>query len=475
MMTNRYPHIEHLQPRRLLALSVATINIAGSPGDDVISLGFTNPDKPALVVTNNGHRTVLPYDTSKLTGIVIACGDGKDIVRPDDSLFAADLSLTILGGTGNDTLIGANGILHRRRDRPRLRQRPRADLLLGGTGDDTIHGGAQGDLIEGGFGNDLLLGNGGNDRIFGGPGFDTIFGGLGNNTIYGGGGDDVILGNGGNDAINGGSGDDLIDGAGGADAIDGSSGDDTLTGGGGGDKLTGGSGNDDIAGNQGNDNIAGDGGDDHLRGRRRRRHSHRRLRQRRRRPPSPTTPAHPQTPRCSLSFPLQHRHLQHIHRTLQRQRQAKFARKKRGVNLVRFCLLSSVGKSHCKPSDNRASYRLAMDSRSAKGLAIDRRSAGWCSSRRALRASRPRMGRHGQLPHSRRKPPQRQNRDLRQQELRAADPRGRALLAEGKTTLKGVPRLSDIDSMIKLLGELGCHVYRHEPGGETGSAWRPGP
>src|SRR5206468_959737 len=37
------------------------------------------------------------------------------------------------------------------------------------------------------------------------------------------------------------------------------------------------------------------------------------------------------------------------------------------------------------------------------------------------------------------------------------------LVAEGKTTLKGVPRLSDIDSMSKLIGELGCHVFRHEP------------
>jgi UDP-N-acetylglucosamine 1-carboxyvinyltransferase len=37
------------------------------------------------------------------------------------------------------------------------------------------------------------------------------------------------------------------------------------------------------------------------------------------------------------------------------------------------------------------------------------------------------------------------------------------LMAEGKTTLHGVPRLSDIDSMSKLIGELGCHVYRHEP------------
>src|SRR5437763_9430000 len=36
------------------------------------------------------------------------------------------------------------------------------------------------------------------------------------------------------------------------------------------------------------------------------------------------------------------------------------------------------------------------------------------------------------------------------------------LLANGKTTLNGVPRLSDIDSMVKLIGELGCHIHRHE-------------
>ncbi len=47
------------------------------------------------------------------------------------------------------------------------------------------------------------------------------------------------------------------------------------------------------------------------------------------------------------------------------------------------------------------------------------------------------------------------------------------LLAEGVSTLKGVPRLSDIDSMSKLLGELGCHVYRHEPGRRPGRRPRP--
>ena len=45
------------------------------------------------------------------------------------------------------------------------------------------------------------------------------------------------------------------------------------------------------------------------------------------------------------------------------------------------------------------------------------------------------------------------------------------LLADGKTTLKSVPRLSDIDSMIRLLGELGCHIYRHDA---TGPGLAPG-
>lgn len=37
------------------------------------------------------------------------------------------------------------------------------------------------------------------------------------------------------------------------------------------------------------------------------------------------------------------------------------------------------------------------------------------------------------------------------------------LMPEGKTTLKSVPRLTDIDSMNKLLVEMGCNVQRHEP------------
>ena len=46
------------------------------------------------------------------------------------------------------------------------------------------------------------------------------------------------------------------------------------------------------------------------------------------------------------------------------------------------------------------------------------------------------------------------------------------LMAEGKTTLKGVPRLVDIESMTELLRELGCRVYRHESSNQ-GSALGP--
>ena len=41
------------------------------------------------------------------------------------------------------------------------------------------------------------------------------------------------------------------------------------------------------------------------------------------------------------------------------------------------------------------------------------------------------------------------------------------LMAEGKTTLHGVPRLSDINSMTKLVGELGAAIRRHDPVSKT--------
>ncbi|HVT90125.1 MAG TPA: UDP-N-acetylglucosamine 1-carboxyvinyltransferase [Tepidisphaeraceae bacterium] len=50
------------------------------------------------------------------------------------------------------------------------------------------------------------------------------------------------------------------------------------------------------------------------------------------------------------------------------------------------------------------------------------------------------------------------------------------LLASGKTRLMGVPRLSDIDSMTKLLADLGCHIARHDsPEGKSKGPALDGP
>ncbi len=47
------------------------------------------------------------------------------------------------------------------------------------------------------------------------------------------------------------------------------------------------------------------------------------------------------------------------------------------------------------------------------------------------------------------------------------------LMAEGKTTLHAVPRLSDIDSMVRLLVELGVDLHRHESPGKSDVAEHP--
>lgn len=71
------------------------------------------------------------------------------------------------GGSGNDTLIGKAG----------------ADTLNGNDGNDTMHGGADNDTLNGGSAADLLHGGTGNDTLNGGDGLDTLYGGDGLDTF----------------------------------------------------------------------------------------------------------------------------------------------------------------------------------------------------------------------------------------------------------------------------------------------------
>jgi Ca2+-binding RTX toxin-like protein len=146
----------------------------------------------------------------------------------------------VIGGSGNDTLVG-NG---------------EANVLRGGGGDDAIDGGAGDDVIDGGAGRDtvdyaartvgvtvdLVAGTGGStgsaerdeltsvESALGGSAADvllgddaatgnTLMGGAGNDWIDGQGGDDSFVDGPGDDTLVGGSGDDTFALSGGADVV----------------------------------------------------------------------------------------------------------------------------------------------------------------------------------------------------------------------------------------------------------------
>ncbi len=156
----------------------------------------------------------------------------------------------ILGGTGSDTITGEEG----------------NDLIIGGVGHDLLKGNDGNDTIYGRSGNDIINGNDGDDYISGGDGYDTISGDEGNDVLYGNGGLDIISGGAGNDFIYGGSGNDQLDGNGGNDLIYGGSGTNIIKGGAGNDTITGGEDYDKIEGGADNDTIFGRSGGDDLHG-----------------------------------------------------------------------------------------------------------------------------------------------------------------------------------------------------------------
>ena len=164
----------------------------------------------------------------------------------DDTLSGANKADVISGGGGDDVIEGGNG----------------SDTLSGGSGDDTLNGGSGNDKLSGGSGNDTLNGGSGNDKLSGGSGNDTLSGGSGNDELEGGSGNDMLFGGSGNDELEGGSGDDMLFGGSGNDELEGGSGDDTLYGGSGKDELEGGSGNDILIGGTGADWLAGGSGKD---------------------------------------------------------------------------------------------------------------------------------------------------------------------------------------------------------------------
>lgn len=210
--------------------------VTGTSGNDNISVDRLNGNR--IRVRMSGFERVFNQnvDAQAFDRIVVFGQSGNDRITVGTSV---GISATLLGGSGNDTLIGSSA----------------ADELDGGAGNDTLNGGA---------GNDVLCGGDGNDTINGGAGDDVLGGDEGNDRLRGDAGNDLLIGNEGNDNLDGGAGNDRLFGQEGNDSLFGQAGNDILVGGNGNDRLNGGAGLDILIGGRGSDTLNGGGGDDVL-------------------------------------------------------------------------------------------------------------------------------------------------------------------------------------------------------------------
>jgi len=160
--------------------------VSGLGNDEIIgdagsnTLAYASVQQQGLDIVDrgtNGVTATLPNPGSTATGGQTG-GPEKDIIHDDIA--------TLVGGNGNDTLIGND---------------------LNNTIVGVAPAGTAG-VKPGPAGNDRLVGGGGGDLLLGAEGNDVEFGGLGNDTLLGADGTDVLIGNSGTDLLNAGNGND---------------------------------------------------------------------------------------------------------------------------------------------------------------------------------------------------------------------------------------------------------------------------
>jgi Ca2+-binding RTX toxin-like protein len=138
----------------------------GGDGTDTAEVNGGNGAE-TFTITANGSRvrfdrlTPAPFslDIGTTENIVVNANGGDDVITAGNGLSAL-VTLTIDGGTGNDTITGGDG----------------ADTLLGGDGNDVIAGGRGNDKAFLGAGDDKFVWNpgDGNDTVEGQDGTDTL-------------------------------------------------------------------------------------------------------------------------------------------------------------------------------------------------------------------------------------------------------------------------------------------------------------
>lgn len=283
------------------SLNGRVLTIMGTIGDDVIEVSglsgaaiarvnnieqeFTDIDEIFVLADEGDDEITVSF--SGIKSLFGGPGDDSIVVsgprmgarifgeEGDDELTGGPLADHIAGGPGNDDINGRGGDDFIDGGAQVPVDVPNANIIRGGTGDDTIVGGLDTDFVFGGAGNDTIstfagddmaFGQLGDDIIEGGGGSDMIAGNIGFDSIFGGFGDDEITGDLGGDEIDGGPGADQISGGANADVIFGGPGNDFIRGDLGADSIEGGDGNDELFGGMGDDLVCGDNGNDTLYG-----------------------------------------------------------------------------------------------------------------------------------------------------------------------------------------------------------------
>lgn len=142
--------------------------VRGTAADDQILI--QQIDGQDLIRVSLNGAVIASVAASAVNHVTADAGEGDDAVTL--GLFAARISSSLHGSSGNDTLVGGSG----------------SDSLHGGSGDDVLRGGGGDDWLAGGGGADSIFGEEGDDDLSGldlatsAP--DLLDGGSGHNSAY---------------------------------------------------------------------------------------------------------------------------------------------------------------------------------------------------------------------------------------------------------------------------------------------------
>ncbi|MBJ7439816.1 MAG: cadherin domain-containing protein [Sphingopyxis sp.] len=171
---------------------------SGAPENDLIIQVMQTDPETGLESFSGTQLTVKEWFSNPFKRVEwLKFADGNEIRIGDITSF-------IVGGSGNDVLVGTGG----------------NDFVYGGAGNDQLfllagddvgNGGSGNDMVAGDDGRDLIIGGVGNDELIGGAGIDAISGDAGADDIYGGADRDILSGGRGDgDLVVGGAGDDTF-------------------------------------------------------------------------------------------------------------------------------------------------------------------------------------------------------------------------------------------------------------------------